>query len=64
MDDRAWFYTCMGCGSGVNLIGIWWKEQTGENWLDLSPKEKQTASDKFFLRKQDLRDWSNVVIEI
>jgi hypothetical protein len=46
------------------MIGIWWKDQAGVNWLDLSEKEKLTATDKFFSRKKDSRDWSKVVMEL
>ena len=64
VEDRAWFYTCVGCGSGINLIGIWWREQTGENWLELSQEEKRRAGERFFMRRLDEKYWSNVVIEL
>lgn len=63
-ERRAWFYTCIGCGSGINMIGIWWKEKTGTNWLELSEKDKQTAGEQFFSKEKDSRDWSSVVIEL
>ena len=61
--ERAWFYTCRGCGSGVNLVGIWWKEETGEDWMELSQEEKKSAGEKFYERLQ-MKEWSKVVIEI
>ena len=64
VEERTWYFTCIGCGSGINLIGIWWKEQTGENWVDLSQEEKKSASERFYLREQNGIDWSNVIIEI
>jgi len=64
VERRAWFYTCIGCGSGINMIGIWWKENTGTNWLELSEQDKQNAGDKFFSRNKDSRNWSNEVIEL
>jgi hypothetical protein len=63
LDHRSWYYTCVGCGSGINLVGIWWKEETGENWLELSQEEKKAAGDRFYERSH-ARDWSDVVIEI
>ncbi len=62
--DRAWFYTCTGCGSGINMIGIWWKEQAGEDWLGLSQEEKRVAGERFYSREKEEVDWSDVVIEI
>ena len=61
---RTWHYTCRGCGSGINMIGIWWKEKTGESWLDLSEEAKRVAGDAFFSRAQDNIDWSTIRIEI
>lgn len=61
---RTWHYTYRGCGSGINMIGIWWKEKTGESWLDLSEEEKRIAGDAFFSRTQDTIDWSTITIDI
>ena len=61
---RSWFYTCRGCGSGINLIGIWWKENSGESWLELSQEKKKVIGDSYFSRAQDEVDWSSIVIEI
>ena len=64
VDRKSWFYTCTGCGSGINMIGIWWKEKTGNNWLELSQKEKKIVSDSYFSRDQGITDWKNVLIEL
>ena len=50
---RSWFHTCRGCGSGINMIGIWWKDKTGEDWLELSQEKKIVAGDSYFSRTQD-----------
>jgi len=63
VSDRAWFYTCLGCGSGINLIGIWWREQSGKDWLGLTEKEKKEAGDEFYQRS-NIKKWKDVVIEI
>jgi len=60
---RAWFYTCTGCGSGINLIGIWWKERSSKDWMELSENEKKQAGDEFFQRSR-IKKWKDVVIEI
>ena len=48
VSERSWFYTCRGCGSGINLIGIWWKERSGKDWMELSENEKKRAGDTFY----------------
>ena len=64
VSERSWFYTCVGCGSGINMIGIWWHGKTGEHWTGLPEEAKRRAGDEFYARKKDEVDWSNVVIEI
>jgi hypothetical protein len=61
IDEKAWFYTCKGCGSGINLIGIWWKQKMGENWLELSQDMKMKISKEFYGKR---RDWKKEVLEI
>jgi len=61
--ERTWFYTCTGCGSGINLIGIWWKEQSGKDWIGLSENEKKKAGDEFYQRSHS-KKWEDVVLEI
>jgi hypothetical protein len=64
LENRVWFYTCLGCGSGINLIGIWWKEKTDQNWSDIDSERKRSIGEDFFRREQDEVDWSKVVIKI
>ena len=64
VDERSWFYTCVGCGSGINMIGIWWHSRTGEKWHEMSSEEKKSAGSEFFSRDKDEIDWSNVIIDI
>ncbi|MGD2200804.1 MAG: hypothetical protein PVJ38_04115 [Candidatus Bathyarchaeota archaeon] len=61
VDQRAWFFTCSGCGSGINLIGIWWKNKTGEDWSRLSDEKKLEISDQFYSTR---KDWKNEILEI
>jgi hypothetical protein len=63
IQERTWYYTCIGCGSGIHLVGIFWKEKTGGNWLEASEEEKKTAGDEFYQESKE-KDWSNIVIEI
>lgn len=58
--DRTWYYTCEGCGSGINLIGISLKNERGKNWNELSQEEKRQAGDEFF----KTRSWKDEIIEI
>lgn len=64
VNERTWFYTCTGCGSGINMIGIWLHNRTGEKWSDISPEEKKAVGLDFFSRDKEEIDWSNVIIEI
>ena len=50
--DRVWFYTCSGCGSGINLVGIWWKNESGQNWFNLSINEKKKIGKKYYDTRQ------------
>jgi hypothetical protein len=60
VSDRTWYYTCDGCGSGINLIGISWKREKEKNWNELSQEEKRQAGDEFF----KARSWKDEIIEI
>jgi hypothetical protein len=51
--DLVWFYTCSGCGSGINLVGIWWKLESGQNWFDLSVDEKKKIGEKYYDTNQN-----------
>jgi len=61
--ERAWFYTCTGCGSGINLIGMWWKEHSDQDWMDLSEAQKKQAGDEFYQRTS-AKKWKDEIFEI
>jgi hypothetical protein len=63
-ENRVWYYTCPGCGSGINLLGIWWKEKTDQNWSGVESEMKRSIGEEFFQRDRKEVDWSKVVIEI
>jgi hypothetical protein len=63
-ESRVWYYSCPGCGSGINLIGIWWKEKTDQNWSDIDSETKRSIGEDFFQREQKEVDWSKVVIVV
>jgi hypothetical protein len=63
VSERAWYYTCTGCGSGINLIGIWWKEHSGQDWMDLSETQKKQAGDQFYQRPS-AKKWKDEILEI
>jgi len=66
--DRSWVYRCPSCGSQIHQLGIWVKKNYGQNWDDLTDKEKRDAGDEFFkvmkARKDGTSEWKDVVFKI